>query len=76
MLVVFGSAVVSFAVAAFAVTMIVGAFRDHWPQIVDALRPDGVAQPTMARLAVRRAAVARPAWPAPVRLQPSRRAAA
>ena len=77
MLMVLVSAVVSFAIAAFAMLVMLREFQQRWPQITAALAFDRPVRPTHApAAAVRRAATLRQAWPAPVRLQPSRRAAA
>lgn len=69
-------AFVSFAIAAFAVTVILREFQAFAPQIAAALAVAPAAPPVRATAGVRRPVAARQAWPAPVRLQPSRRAAA
>lgn len=73
--VVLGS-VVSFGIALFALTLTYREFARHWPQVVAALFPaERLASPAFAP-EVRRSAAPRQAWPAPVRAQPMRRAAA
>lgn len=74
MLMVLVSSVVSFGIVAFAALVMLREFQQRWPQILAALAFD--PRQASAPIAVRRPAAPRQAWPAPVRLQPSRRAAA
>lgn len=69
-------AFVSFAIAMFAVTIILREFQTYAPQIAAALAFAPATQPVRVTAGVRRPVASRQAWPAPVRLQPSRRAAA
>lgn len=69
-------AFVSFALTAFAVTVILREFQAYAPQIAAALAFTPAVPSVRVTAGVRRPVAARQAWPAPVRLQPSRRAAA
>ncbi len=73
---VFVGAFVSLAIASFAMAVVYSEFRRRWPQIAAALAFDDGVRPTLAPARLRRPAALRQAWPAPVRLQPLRRAAA
>lgn len=73
--VVLGS-MMSFGVALFALAVVLREFQARWPQVVAALAGTETDDPVTSAAQVRRLAAPRQMWPAPVRVQPSRRAAA
>lgn len=75
MLMVLVGALVSFAIASFAMTIMLREFQAHWSQIVAALY-FGSPHRQVAPAALRQPVALRQRWPAPVRLHSPRRAAA